>query len=460
MSSASSIDFREFYLSTEPGQTGLNLSDARQAKWYVDFAAVRGGAVIRRMFNRISLKGDSPTCTLFTGHVGCGKSTELQQLVERLEGAGFHVVYFSVDEDLDMGDVDVGDVLLSIARQLGETLDGLELEEPKGFRRLVDEAKQLLTTEIDLKGATLGPPKGPQLKADESGKVSVNLMVAELMLQVRHSPRLREQLHQCLGTRTGDLLRAINEELIEPAIAKLKAKGKKGLVVVADNLEKMDNLAMSTGRNQQEYLFIDRGRSLSQLNCHMVFTMPLRLLFVDSSNQISQVFGGRDPEVLPMVPVRYRDGRVHEEGMRLLRLLVLRRAFPEFDDMADDATWDAHVRQIVAEPESLDRLCAVSGGHPRELLALLNEWLNEEMGLPLSQKSLERVIRAKQNKRKRALNEEEWALLRKVSAEQDVNDEDNYDRLIQSRFVFEYIEDDESWFEVNPLLLEAPEMQA
>ena len=111
MSSASSIDFREFYLSTEPGQTGLNLSDARQAKWYVDFAAVRGGAVIRRMFNRISLKGDSPTCTLFTGHVGCGKSTELQQLVERLEGAGFHVVYFSVDEDLDMGDVDVGDVL-------------------------------------------------------------------------------------------------------------------------------------------------------------------------------------------------------------------------------------------------------------------------------------------------------------------------------------------------------------
>ncbi len=454
------IDFREFYLATEPGQTGLDLSDAQQAKWYVDFAAVRGGAVIRSMFNRISLCRDRPTCTLFTGHVGCGKSTELQQLVEQLGDEGFHVVYFSVDQDLDMGDVDVGDVLLSIARQLGETLDGLELDEPKGFRRLMDEVRDLLMTELDLTGVTFGSAKGPQVKADDSGKVSVNLMVAELMLQVRHSPRLREQLHQYLGTQTGELLRAINEELIEPAIAKLKAIGKKGLVIVADNLEKMDNLAMSTGQNQQEYLFINRGRSLCQLNCHVVYTMPLRLLFVDSSNQLSQVFGGRDPEVLPMVPVRYRDGQAHGDGLRQLKLLVLRRAFPGFDEGADDGVWEAAIRQIVSEPGSLDRLCAVSGGHPRELLALLNEWLNEEMGLPLQPKSLEKVIKAKQNKRKRALSEEEWGLLRKVSETNHLSDEDDYDRLIQNRFVFEYIEDDESWFEVNPLLLEASEMQA
>ncbi len=455
---AEGIDFRKFYLSTEPGQTGLDLSDELQAQWYVDFAAVRGGAVIRKMFNRICLYGDRPTCTLFTGHVGCGKSTELQQLVERLREEGFQVGYFSVDKDLDMGDVDVGDVLLSIARQLGDTLDALELDEPKGFRRLIDDAKQILTTEIDIKGAKFGPLKGPQVGADDQGKVSINLMVAELMLQVRHSPRLREQLRQCLGTRTGDLLTAINEELIEPAIAKLQANGKKGLVVVADNLEKMDNLAMSTGRNQQEYLFIDRGRSLSQLNCHMVFTMPLRLLFVDSSNQLSQVFGGRDAEVLPMVPVRYRDGRIHDEGMRQLKLLILRRAFPGFGDAVDQATWDGAIAQIVAEPDSLDRLCAVSGGHPRELLALLNEWLNEEMTLPLGRSALEKVIRAKQNKRKRALNEDEWTLLRHVHNTHQVNDEENYDRLIQNRFVFEYIENDESWFEINPLLFEAQEM--
>lgn len=459
MTSANAIDFREFYLATEPGQTGLDLSDDRQAQWYVDFAEVRGGAVIRKMFNRIRMYGDRPTCTLFSGHVGCGKSTELQQLVAQLEDAGFHVVYFSVDEDLDMGDVDVGDVLLSIARQLGETLDGLELDEPQGFYRLMDEAWQVLNTPIDLKGATLGPKKGPQLKADDTGKMSVNLMVAELMLQVRHSPRLREQLHQCLGTRTGDLLRAINEELIGPAIAKLQAQGKKGLVIVADNLEKMDNLAMSTGRNQQEYLFIDRGRSLCQLNCHVVYTMPLRLLFLDSNNQLSQVFGGQDPQVLPMVPVRYRDGSLHQDGIRLLKLLVLRRAFPDFDALSDETVWDGAIAQIVAEAESLTRLCTVSGGHPRELLALLNEWMNEDMGLPLGRKSLEKVIRAKQNKRKRALNEDEWQLLRYVGRTKAVSDEEGYDRLIQNRFVFEYIEDDESWFEVNPLLLEAPEMK-
>ncbi len=79
--------------------------------------------------------------------------------------------------------------------------------------------------------------------------------------------------------------------------------------------------------------------------------------------------------------------------------------------------------------------------------------------LPLGRPALERVIRTKQNKRKRALNEDEWALLRHVHDTHQAGDEGDYDRLIQNRLVSEYIENDESWLKINPLLFEAQEME-
>jgi len=51
----------------------------------------------------------------FTGHIGCGKSTELLRLKTELEQQGFHVVYFESSQDLDMADVDISDILLAIA---------------------------------------------------------------------------------------------------------------------------------------------------------------------------------------------------------------------------------------------------------------------------------------------------------------------------------------------------------
>jgi predicted AAA+ superfamily ATPase len=79
---------------------------------------VRGDEdTVSKMFRIISLS-DKPTHQLFTGHRGCGKSTELLRLQQRLQRAGFYVVYFAVDEDLDSNDLIYTDLLLSIARRV------------------------------------------------------------------------------------------------------------------------------------------------------------------------------------------------------------------------------------------------------------------------------------------------------------------------------------------------------
>jgi predicted AAA+ superfamily ATPase len=79
------------------------------------------------MFKTISYS-DQNTHHLFTGHRGCGKSTELLRLKARLEEAGFHVVYFAVDEYLDPNDLIYTDLLLSIARRVEEDFRNEKIE--------------------------------------------------------------------------------------------------------------------------------------------------------------------------------------------------------------------------------------------------------------------------------------------------------------------------------------------
>jgi hypothetical protein len=107
------VDLREFFQATDPGKT-LVVENPEDKKYYIDFSSVRGGEIIGKLKKKITFfSPDDPTCVLFTGHIGCGKSTELLRLKTELEQEGFHVVYFESSEDLEMADVDISDVMLA-----------------------------------------------------------------------------------------------------------------------------------------------------------------------------------------------------------------------------------------------------------------------------------------------------------------------------------------------------------
>lgn len=83
------IEFiRHFYRATDPGKP-LFAENPEDQKLYIDFSEVRGGQIIEELKDNITLfSPDSPTCSLFTGHIGCGKSTELLRLELELEQEG------------------------------------------------------------------------------------------------------------------------------------------------------------------------------------------------------------------------------------------------------------------------------------------------------------------------------------------------------------------------------------
>ena len=452
------VDLRKFFQATDPGKA-LAVDNPEDKKYYIDFSSVRGGAIIKKLKQKITFfSPDAPTCVLFTGHIGCGKSTELMRLRTELEQEGFHVVYFESSEDLEMTDVDISDVLLAIARRVSQSLDKIALEEPSRLKGLLQGAWKVLNSEVT--GFKLKPPEMPGVPkigdigiTSENDKFSLAFGIGEITTKAKSDATLREKLNQYLGPQKTQLLEAINQELLEPAIASLKQQGKKGLVVIVDNLDRLDSRQKPFGRPQQEYLFVDQGEYLTKLNCHLVYTMPLALKFSNDYGNLTQRF--EEPRVLPMVPVQLRDGSECDAGMELLRQMILARAFPDLDEQERLN----NITEIFDTPKTLDRLCCVSGGHVRDLLRLLNTWIMEEMELPLSGATLEAVIRARRNEMTMPISDDEWELLRQVRQRKKVSGDQGYQTLIRSRLVFEYRDSGESWFDINPILAEAKELQ-
>ncbi len=446
------VNLQKFFQAVNSGKP-LALENAEDKQYYIDFSSVRGGDIIGKLKKRITfLSPDEPTCTLFTGHIGCGKSTELLRLKAELEREGFHVVYFESSEDLELSDVDIVDILLAIARRIVQSLDKINLDEPNRLKALLQGAWEVLNS--DVQGVKVKVPNlGDFEVSGEGDKFKIALGIGEITAKAKNDASLREKLNQYLGPQKSQLLDAINRELLEPAIAKLKQQGKKGLVAIADNLDRLDARAKAWGRPQQEYLFIDQGEFLNKLHCHVVYTMPLALKFSDDYGNLIQRF--EEPKVLPMVPVQLPDGSECEEGMALLRQMVLARAFPDFNEQERLAA----IPEIFESSEALDRLCRVSGGHVRDLLRLLNGWIMEDMELPLSGASLETAIRARRNDMTLTLDDSEWELLRQVQKRKKVSGDREYQTFIRSRLVFEYRYNGEVWFDVNPILAEAKELQ-
>ena len=452
------IDLRQFFQVTNPSKI-LAVENVEDQKYYIDFSSVRGGKIIAELKDKITFfSPDEPTCMLFTGHIGCGKSTELLRLKVELEKEGFHVVYFESSEDLEMADVDTGDVLLAIARRVSQSLDFISINKVNKLKQLLQGALNVINADLqsvkfNLPG--LGDIGISSQDEDQGEKFSVAFGIGEITTKIKSDVRLRQKLNQYLGPQKNQLVEAINQELLEPAIAALKEVGKKGLVVIVDNLDRVDSRPKAWGRPQQEYLFIDQSEYLTKLNCHLVYTMPLALMFSDGYGNLTQRFP-EDPKVLPMVPVQLKDGSDDRAGMMLLQQMVLARAFPDLKPQERLSK----ITEIFDEPASLDRLCRISGGHVRDLLRLLNNWIQKQRELPLGRQTLEILIRTRCNEMTMQISDDEWELLRQVKKRKKVGGDREYQKLIHSRLVFEYRDrHGESWFDINPIIAQAQELK-
>ena len=156
-----------------------------------------------------------------------------------------------------------------------------------------------------------------------------------------------------------------------------------------------------------------------------------------------------------MVATQLRDGSECIPGMELMRQLVLARAFPELKPQERLA----RVTEVFDSQETLDYLCRVSGGHVRNMFRMVLDALKKKDDLPISRGSVDNVVINYRNEQLLSIDDHEWELLRRVVQTKKVTGDDGYQILIRSMFVYEYQYDQSSWFDINPLLKDAPELK-
>jgi hypothetical protein len=409
------------------------------SKLYVDCKAVRGGSDVLVELGKTIRFAEKPTCQLYTGHRGGGKSTELLRLKQDLENKGCTVVYFSAeDEDVNPEDVEYTDILLACTRHL---LEGVKEADPTPVLSWLRERGQALK-DVLLTDISATDPK-VEVGVKEFGKITAS---------IRTQPTQRAKLRDLLNPYTEKLVDALNE-FIADAKRKLP-QDKKRLVVIADGLEKVTLVTKEGGRTNHDEIFIDRAEQLKGLECDVIYTVPISFVLSSRAADLMEIYNGMT-HVLPMVMAEKRDNQPNLEGIEILVSIIRSRV--ESIKGAKDLSLET---EIFDSSETLKQFCLMSGGHVRNLMLLVQTAIkyNEEESLPIQSSALALAVRQLRKTYHDTVNEDQWGLLAAVHRSKQILNDDAHRNLLFTRCLLEYREE-EPWHDVHPVLRDVLEFK-
>lgn len=423
--------------------------------FYVDCAEARGDSALTQRVQENLRRSTAPLQFLFSGHIGCGKSSELLDLKRELENPHpkvGHKRYFTIvldaEEYLDDFDVAPTDILLAIVAEIGAALydKGIHLKDSY-FQKRLDEIKDLLLTEI------------------QPTKVELDLGTVKTEFQLlKKNPVARRQVRERLLPRMTSMLEEINTVFDRARLEVQKLKVKAGeepysdLVLIVDSLEKIQRVGeVAEGLASHRELFIEKAPQLTGLGANVIYTIPLSLARSDSQ-QLKQRYGS-DPLVLPMVKVFQRG--THEPyplGLQFLRELLTQRL-------------NGHKLEEVFAPDALNFLLENSGGHVRNLMLFVREACTFTETTPIPLQAAHRAITQTVRGYAVGIPEAHWeklVVLENSDDQQIPSDDADYLRMLENLSILEYINGDGAndpfssvapWYAVNPIVRQLPKFK-
>jgi hypothetical protein len=376
---------------------------------------------------------DCESLNLFSGFRGSGKTTELFRLQDRLEKAGYVVLYAdAIDYISPTAPIQISDLLIILAGAFSDALQEMKID-------LTHETywtrfwNYLTKTEVMAKELNLKTEVG--MDPVKAG--------AELKLEFKTTPSFREKLSKALGDRIGDLRREV-ESFFEDGFKDIRKKRGDAAKVVFlfDSLEQIRG---SLSNEQEvtrsvELLFSNYLPLLNIPYLHMVYTVPPWLKFV---------LPGVNMVVLPCLRMWDRNaGRAKcEPGVKAAEALVEKR----FSHQGLE-------RFFGPEPlKRADRLISMCGGHYRDLLLLLRETVLRADSLPVSEEAINAaIIRVRSNYLPISLEDAQWlaqiererATPLKSTAQAEIN---RLTKFLDTHIVL-YLRNGEEWYDVHPLV--------
>jgi len=408
-------------------------------RYYVDLSAVRKTETIESV-NIILEDQDAEEFTniLFTGHRGCGKSTELKRIQKQWE-EDYRVIYLEVNEETDINDVNYKDLYLIVIKWIEFELRKLNLKLDHSlmrnvenwFKEVTQETEQTVEGSVSIEGeATLGA-EAPFLAK----------LLVKLLAQIKGSHRQKETIRKILEKDISRLTNDMNL-LLDDAVKKLRNKFPeyKGFLIIFDNLDRINPEVAN-------HLFFDYAAQLQLLKCTIIYTVPLSALY--SAKNINSNFG--DPHIVPMVNIYEFDRdychlNYNQNNLNAMASLIERRV---------------EVDEIFESREDLLELAKASGGHVRQLMQIMRtacQTARTRRHDKITAEDVTYAVKQLQFSFERLIPENHYPVLAQVCLKKNITKDDIGQMMLFNVSVLEY-NGDNRWNYPNPVVKQIDEFQ-
>jgi len=402
----------EVYTNFDPFAPLSTLSELR------DFYVIRKKSPLERMKMELLYDNTGNMKSLFSGHRGSGKSTELNKLVsDELIQSKYFVVKYSVKEVLDIAGLDYIDLLVSIGAQIfiKATEDG-KLKLNKG---VLDELERWLgTIEIVREDTSL---KSASVEAEAGLKAVFIKLLGKLKVEYT----TRDNIRQTIQPKISELIGIINL-IINELVLNLNKK----VLVVIEDLDKPD-LKIA------EELLYKRQTSLTSPSCCIIYTVPIGLLYCPDAPQVGQAFNRI--YVLPNVSITKRDDlSPNPDGQETMRKFIEKR-------MSLD----------LIEENALKHAITISGGVFREMARIIRTSTINAIGRDaeiISLDDVEMVESEIRNEYRRILETQDYEALKVIHETRELKGSEICAKLLHELSILEY-QNDDNWCDVHPTII-------
>ncbi len=427
-----------------------------EAEYYVDCSVARGNAsALAQEFQRNLELVNGHLCFLFSGHIGCGKSSELAELSRILSHASsprkrYFPVLVNLSDYLDDYDVAPSDVQLAIVSELAAALhEGAQVNlKDNYFVKRFEEIKRFFFSDREV----------------SEGELNLGIVKSKLQ-RLKTDPTARQNVRNALQSHLSTMKEEMNTVFHEARLKLRQIRVEPGqqayedFVLILDNLERIRKIdGFAEGEASHRELFVERYAQFTGMAAHVIYTMPLRLVRSADGPQLEQRYGPLF--VLPMVKVMERGTRApYEKGNMFLRELLQKRI-------------ENHKLDEVFTPDALDFLLTYSGGHMRNLMIFIQRACTYTDNAPIALAAAQRAIGQAVRTYSTSIPESHWIKLAQLerSADQQIpNSDEDYLRMLENLSVLEYVNGGsennpfapaEPWYAVNPIVRELQKFQS
>jgi hypothetical protein len=360
---------------------------------------------------------------LFFGHVGSGKTTELKYYASRMAETGF---VFPVEVDvsvvLDRNNLQYADLVMAMADTLVGALVKIGVTpHESAIADLQDWFQEKIAKREDVREFATEVSVGAKA---EAGLPLLAKVFAKFSASFKANATYKEELRRVIRNTFSQLAEAFQAFIrgAEEALAQGRGKPAVRVLFIVDGTDKLRE-------EDRRGLFVEDAELLLAIQTLAVYTAPIALKYEGG------LVGRLDADlVLPMVKLFDAEGTRCEAGWRAMRDLLLRRADRRLFDVDGD----------------IERLVWACGGHPRELLRLLQlccEFAEARIDATIVDKAIAHLA----SEYRRQLEPDDYARLVAVDrAPVDVGNDDRTRRLLYCLALLEY--NDGTWRRSHPVI--------